>query len=135
MTYATNIGHPNYQQQQQQQQQQQKSNNRSSSSSKRSRKTNDSNNNNQHQQQSYLVNLDTNQTSTTTTKSMKKKSNNDVGREENSIKRLNWFEKRFIDNQSIYICQWPDCQYSTIRSDSIVRHIRSRKFFDLYFFS
>ncbi|KAH9522665.1 zinc finger protein Klf1 [Dermatophagoides farinae] len=51
-----------------------------------------------------------------------------VGKEENSIRRLiemNLIEKRFIDNRSLYVCQWHDCSYSTIRSDSIVRHSRS----------
>ncbi|KPM05800.1 zinc finger domain-containing protein 13 [Sarcoptes scabiei] len=49
-----------------------------------------------------------------------------VSREENSIKRvMNYVDKRSIGNRTSYYCKWANCGYESLRSDSIVRHIRS----------
>ena len=51
-----------------------------------------------------------------------------ANRGENSIKRFMVFiDKRMVNNRTSYSCKWPNCAYGTHRSDTIVRHIRSRK--------
>ena len=48
-------------------------------------------------------------------------------RENNSIKRVILLvDKRMVNNRTSYLCKWPDCGYESFRSDSIVRHMRSR---------
>lgn len=50
----------------------------------------------------------------------------EVKREENSIKRVMAFvDKRMVNRRTSYFCKWPDCGYVSLRSDSLVRHIRS----------
>jgi uncharacterized Zn-finger protein len=49
-----------------------------------------------------------------------------INSEENSIKKVaQYVEKRVINGRVWYFCKWNHCNYDTIRSDSIVRHIRS----------
>ncbi|KAH9394603.1 Krueppel-like factor 5 [Tyrophagus putrescentiae] len=52
--------------------------------------------------------------------------NNVPNRDENSIKRVMFLvDKRMVNNRASYHCKWPNCGYESLRSDSIVRHIRS----------
>lgn len=46
----------------------------------------------------------------------------------NGMKNIEHFiEKTLIDGKQWYRCKWQNCSYATIRSDSIVRHMRKRK--------
>lgn len=46
----------------------------------------------------------------------------------NGMKNIEHFiDKTLIDGKQWYQCKWQSCSYATIRSDSIVRHMRKRK--------
>lgn len=94
----------------------------STSQSRNSRKKNPmAHNNDQYQSMNY------NQYDTKSMTTTNDGTNAENRREDNSIKRvMNFVEKRFVGNRTSYICKWTNCGYESLRSDSIVRHIRSR---------
>lgn len=47
----------------------------------------------------------------------------------NGMKNIeHYIEKSILEGKQWYRCKWQNCVYTTIRSDSIVRHMRKRKF-------